>query len=69
MVKLSLDLLNVKPVEGMARLLADMFRDERIPVEVKEEYINQFEAIEWENKPVTEAEAYGNDCPNGNCEI
>lgn len=47
-LRISVDVLNLKPVEGMARLLAEMFKDERIPAEVKEEYRKQFEAIEWE---------------------
>lgn len=72
-MKVTIDAMNLRPIVKLSRVLADVILDERIPLEIRAEYVRRVDAIEQEDKDmvkaVTEEQAYGNDCPGGKCDV
>lgn len=46
-LNLRLDVLNLEPVKEVTGVLVDMLNDERIPEDIRQEYKNRVDAIEW----------------------
>lgn len=44
----TINVLNLEQVKDLVGILRDALSDERVPVEVREEYKNRLNAIEWD---------------------
>lgn len=69
----NINALNLETIKDLAQTLIDMSEDERIDETVRGEYKQRLGNImrgtkQYESQ-VTEAQAYGNDCPNGKCDV
>lgn len=72
-MEVKINAMNLQPVVKLSQVLADVLQDERIPLNIRAQYWERVDAIEKEAenmvKGVTEEQAYGNDCPNGTCDV
>lgn len=52
--KITINALNLEPVKETVDILNLIIEDERIPLEVRDEYVSRLNAIEWkmEVKPI-----------------
>lgn len=45
-----MNVLNLQQMRELAEILAEVIKDERIPEDIRMEYIGRFDAIEWEGE-------------------
>lgn len=67
---ITINTMNLDPVVELSKLFVEVLQDERIPLSIRAEYLDKIVAIETKaEKMATEEQAYGNDCPNGKCDV
>ena len=49
-VKISFNILNLEQFKEVANILSLVVTDERIPADIRNEYTNQFNNIQWETE-------------------
>ncbi|WP_340395283.1 hypothetical protein [Paenibacillus sp. FSL E2-0177] len=44
----SINIMNLDPLKRAVQIMCDVFEDERIPLEIRAEYLDKYNGIEWE---------------------